>query len=134
MIPKTGVYLVSVPRQGRLIPGVMNIGLRPTFRDSDPKLTLEVHLLGVEENLYGGTLRVQFHRFLREERRFGSVDDLICQIREDVRRAEAEWPEERPVFGSDEDAREFVEKVDDDRRLRLAPALGLCYNGSRWRA
>mgnify|MGYP001174086050 CR=1 FL=1 len=98
MIPRRGVYLVSVPRQGRLIPGVMNIGLRPTFRDSDPKLTLEVHLLGVEENLYGRTLRVQFHRFLREERRFGSVDDLIRQIREDVRRAEAEWPEVEAGF------------------------------------
>ena len=66
--------------------------------------------MGVEENLYGRTFRVQFHRFLREERRFGSVDDLIRQIREDVRRAEAEWPEVEAGFRKDEDAREFVEK------------------------
>ncbi len=92
-VPKRGVYLVSVPRGGRVIPGVMNIGLRPTFRDPEPKLTLEVHLLGFEDHLYGETLRVHFHRFLREERRFDSVDELIRQIREDVRRAEAIWPE-----------------------------------------
>lgn len=97
-LPRQGVYLVSVTLRDREIPGVMNIGLRPTFRGADPKLTLEVHLLGVEENLYGQTLRVQFHRFLREERRFDSVDDLINQIREDVRRAEAQWPEAEAGF------------------------------------
>jgi riboflavin kinase / FMN adenylyltransferase len=98
-IPKRGVYLVSVSRGGREIPGVMNIGLRPTFRDPAPRLTLEVHLLGVGENLYGQTLRVHFHRFLREEKRFDSVDDLIRQIREDVRQAEAFWPEVKAGFG-----------------------------------
>ncbi|MFS8513252.1 MAG: bifunctional riboflavin kinase/FAD synthetase [Planifilum fulgidum] len=92
-VPKRGVYLVSATRGGRVIPGVMNIGLRPTFRDPEPKLTLEVHLLDFEDNLYGEILRVHFHRFLREERRFGSADDLVRQIREDVRRAEAIWPE-----------------------------------------
>ena len=92
-IPKRGVYLVSVALGDRWIPGVMNIGLRPTFQSPEPKLTLEVHLLRFEGDLYGKTLRVRFHRFLREERRFGSADDLVRQIREDVRRAEAIWPE-----------------------------------------
>ena len=44
-IPKRGVYLVSVTLGDRWIPGVMNIGLRPTFQSPEPKLTLEVHLL-----------------------------------------------------------------------------------------
>jgi riboflavin kinase/FMN adenylyltransferase len=94
-IPKNGVYLVSVFRGEQAVPGVMNIGFRPTFRDPDPRLTLEIHLLDVEENLYGQTLRVQFLRFLRDEMRFASVDDLVRQIREDIRQAKASWPEAR---------------------------------------
>lgn len=90
-VPKRGVYLVGVTRGDHLIPGVMNIGFRPTFGLNDPRLSLEVHLLGFEENLYGETLRVHFFRFLREERRFDSTADLIRQIREDVRQAEAFW-------------------------------------------
>jgi len=87
LIPKNGVYVVQVRRNGRIDAGVMNIGTRPTFDDPVPRHTLEVHLFDVNEDLYGQTLEVAFLHFLREEKRFDSVDALVKQIQEDVAQA-----------------------------------------------
>jgi riboflavin kinase/FMN adenylyltransferase len=87
LIPKNGVYVVQVRRNGRIDTGVMNIGTRPTFDDPVPRHTLEVHLFDVNEDLYGQTLEVAFLHFLREEKRFDSVDALVEQIRMDVAQA-----------------------------------------------
>ncbi|MBN2909373.1 bifunctional riboflavin kinase/FAD synthetase [Polycladomyces sp. WAk] len=87
LIPKNGVYVVQVRRNGRIETGVMNIGTRPTFDDPVPRHTLEVHLFDVNEDLYGQTLEVAFLHFLREEKRFDSVDALVKQIQEDVAQA-----------------------------------------------
>jgi riboflavin kinase/FMN adenylyltransferase len=87
LIPKNGVYVVQVRRNGRIDTGVMNIGNRPTFEDPVPRHTLEVHLFDVNEDLYGQTLEVAFLHFLREEKRFDSVDALVKQIRADVAQA-----------------------------------------------
>jgi riboflavin kinase / FMN adenylyltransferase len=87
LIPKNGVYVVQVRRDGRVDAGIMNIGIRPTFDDPVPRHTLEVHLFDVDEDLYGQTLEVAFLHFLREEKRFDSVDSLIQQIRTDAAQA-----------------------------------------------
>jgi riboflavin kinase/FMN adenylyltransferase len=87
LIPQNGVYVVQVRRNGRIDTGVMNIGTRPTFDDPVPRHTLEVHLFDVNEDLYGQTLEVAFLHFLREEKRFDSVDALVKQIQADVKQA-----------------------------------------------
>jgi riboflavin kinase / FMN adenylyltransferase len=89
-IPAHGVYIVQVEGAGKPRYGVMNIGVRPTFHDPEPRLSLEVHLLDTQENLYGRTLQVAFLRFLRPEKRFDSVTALVGQIRADERQAR-EW-------------------------------------------
>ncbi|PZN12044.1 MAG: bifunctional riboflavin kinase/FAD synthetase [Bacillota bacterium] len=94
VLPAEGVYAVWVAWNGRLWPGVANIGRRPTFGGGE--LRLEVHLLDVKEDLYGQSLRVGFVRRLREERRFSGPDELAAQIREDVRAAR-EWLREAPA-------------------------------------
>lgn len=78
------------PRLGAAVLGAANLGLNPTFRDDahagsgrEP-LMLEVHLLDVNEDLYGRTLRVEFVHRLRDERRFPNVDALKEQIARDV--------------------------------------------------
>src|SRR5437660_6065683 len=78
------------PRVGAAVLGAANLGLNPTFRDDahagsgrEP-LMLEVHLLDVDEDLYGRTLRVEFVHRLRDERRFPNVDALKEQIARDV--------------------------------------------------
>ena len=59
-----------------------NIGTCPTFDNQD--LSLEVHLINFNGDLYGEILTVEFVARLREERRFPSIGDLAAQIRADI--------------------------------------------------
>jgi riboflavin kinase/FMN adenylyltransferase len=80
--PRDGVWAVKVDGVGR---GVANLGTRPTV-DGGERL-LEVHLLGFSGDLYGKELRVSFRKFLRPERKFGSVEELREQIGRDAEEA-----------------------------------------------
>jgi riboflavin kinase/FMN adenylyltransferase len=62
--------------------GVSNVGTRPTFGGGDE--TIEVHLLDIDEDLYGRTMRVEFIHRLRSEQHFESVDALVVQIEKDI--------------------------------------------------
>ncbi len=95
--PALGVYAVRVAiappglRAGQTLAetadwldGVANLGLRPTFGGTEPRL--EVHLFDYAGDLYGRRLRVALIEFLRPERKFDGLDALKAQI---VRDAEA---------------------------------------------
>ncbi|NVN06461.1 bifunctional riboflavin kinase/FAD synthetase [Asaia spathodeae] len=87
--PARGVYAVTVHHpDGRVIPGVANIGRRPTINDGQES-RLEAHLFDTNEDLYGQTLEVSLHRLLREERRFDGLDALKAQIADDASQARA---------------------------------------------
>ena len=86
VIPRRGVYVTAtlINRQWRR--SVTNIGVRPTFGDRlEP--SVETHVMNWSGDLYGDVLRVRFLRRLRDERKFGSIDELKAQIRRDVERA-----------------------------------------------
>lgn len=91
LLPANGVYLVSSDIDGKTYYGMANIGLRPTFTD-DLIPTLEVHYLFMDMNLYERTLRVNFIKYIREERKFDSVDLFLSQVVED-RNVCLEWIE-----------------------------------------
>lgn len=82
--PLSGVYAVEVSGAGleRAV-GVANVGVRPTVDDSI-KANLEVHLLGRKIELYGQHIEVSFRHKLREEQKFGSVDELKQNIANDI--------------------------------------------------
>jgi riboflavin kinase / FMN adenylyltransferase len=86
LIPPHGVYATTASIDGIVYPGVTNIGLRPTFQDA-ATATIEVHVLGLDRDMYGQRMRVGFVQRLRDERRFPDVDALKGQIEADVRRA-----------------------------------------------
>ena len=86
LLPPHGVYATAVTIDDIVYPGVTNIGLRPTFNDAT-RATIEVHVLGVDRDLYGKRVRLGFIQRLRDERRFPDVDALKAQIDADVRRA-----------------------------------------------
>ncbi len=85
LVPKRGVYatLVTLP-DGRRRGGMMNIGRRPTFDEMD--VTVEVHVLDYEGDLYGASLSVQFLQRLRAEQKFESPEALAAQLSEDEER------------------------------------------------
>ena len=82
--PLSGVYAVEVSGGGlEQARGVANVGVRPTVDDSI-KANLEVHLLDREIELYGQHIEVTFRQKLREEQKFGSVDELRENIARDI--------------------------------------------------
>jgi riboflavin kinase/FMN adenylyltransferase len=85
LLPACGIYAVWVIKDGQKLSGVANIGTCPTFGNQE--LSLEVHLLDFNGDLYGELLQVEFVSRLREERRFPSIDELAAQIRSDMTEA-----------------------------------------------
>lgn len=89
-LPKNGVYAVMARVLGTedetWMRGVMNIGVRPTFAAGP---SVEVHLLDVNRDLYGATLRVECVARLRDEMRFDRVETLRAQIARDIEAARA---------------------------------------------
>ncbi len=95
LVPRHGVYAARVfLENGENYPAVTNIGVRPTVSEGN-RVSVESHLLDYEGNLYGRQARVEFHAFLREERRFEDMEALGRQIRRDAEAARA-WFEAHP--------------------------------------
>lgn len=89
--PLHGVYLVSVQlANGRHLPGVANIGTRPTV-DTTEQAHLEVHLLDFSGDLYGQHIAVTFHKKIRDEQRFESLSQLQHAIAADIAKAQTLW-------------------------------------------
>ena len=82
MLPPDGVYASTGRYDGRDYPGLVSIGTNPTF-DGRAR-TVEAWLLDFNGSLYGEELAVRDFRFLREQRRFASVGELLEQIRTDA--------------------------------------------------
>ena len=82
--PLSGVYVVEVAgiADGAL-PGVANVGTRPTIGDSI-RANLEVHVLDFDGQLYGKSLTVTFREKIRDEQKFESLDELQQQIHKDI--------------------------------------------------
>ena len=84
-IPKTGVY-AAFARCDFI--AVVNIGVRPTFHDSESgRQTIEAHIIGFSGNLYGKNLELDFYARLRDERAFDSPEALAAQIQRDIEEA-----------------------------------------------
>ncbi len=82
VLPPNGVYAALVDGA----PAVMNIGVRPSLTNIKQVLRVEVHFLDFEGDLYGNILEVTPVQKLREEQRFGSLEDLRTQIDRDIQR------------------------------------------------
>jgi len=88
-----GVFAVRVfGIDDRAWPGVASVGLRPTISQSGRWL-LEVHLFDFAASIYGRLVRVEFVQRLRDEEKFGTLDQLTEAIRNDAAQA-------RALFGS----------------------------------
>jgi riboflavin kinase/FMN adenylyltransferase len=79
--PSHGVYVTNCHLGGHTFAGVTNVGVRPTI--GDEKKSIETHLFDFSSDLYGKTIRVEFLKKLRDERRFPGMGELAAQIRRD---------------------------------------------------
>ncbi len=83
LIPRKGVYATTTVIDGCLRHSITNIGVKPTVGDNIKPLA-ETHILDYDGNLYGRTIKVEFHKFIRSEKKFSSVDELKKQISNDI--------------------------------------------------
>ncbi len=84
LVPGNGVYAVKVVnRQSSIVnlSGMMNIGLRPTV--DGKKRVIEVNIFDFDDDLYGQTLQVHLHHYLRGEIKFTGLDELKQQLQKD---------------------------------------------------
>ncbi len=84
LLPALGVYAgtVRLPGGSQYVSAI-NVGVRPTVELAGTVL-VEAHLLDFDDDIYGARIDVAFHQRLRGELRFGSIDELIAQLRRDV--------------------------------------------------
>jgi len=87
LVPKPGIYATWSRVEGRFYPGVVNIGMRPTFYDQPTTQTIEVHLLDFDQDIYGKDMRLFFVQRIRDEEKFNSADALMKQIRVDINKS-----------------------------------------------
>jgi riboflavin kinase / FMN adenylyltransferase len=86
LIPPGGVYATFATVDGIVYPAVTNIGVRPTFGEGEAQV-IETHVLDMDRDLYGKTMRLSFVQRMRDERAFPDVDALRAQIDADRRSA-----------------------------------------------
>ncbi len=84
IVPLRGVYGVGIALDGKMYKGVGNIGVNPTVV-SGGRESIEIHILALNQDLYGKTISVSFNKRIRDERKFESLDALKAQIERDIR-------------------------------------------------
>lgn len=88
VMPPSGVYaaVAFIDEGTEGMPAMVNIGFRPTFEGTGKESThqtVEAHIIGMDDELYGKRIRLEFVGRLRDERRFGSVEGLVEQLHKD---------------------------------------------------
>ena len=85
IFPGDGIYAAWARLDSGSYMAATSIGVRPTFDDGENR-TIEAYLLDFSEDIYDQTLRLEFVRRLRGEEKFDSIQALLNQMDEDVRR------------------------------------------------
>ena len=86
IIPAIGVYISQTTIHDMTYNSLTNIGINPTFNNGI-EINIETHLLDFDRDIYGEEVRVSFLSKIRDEKKFSSVNDLVCQIDNDVQTA-----------------------------------------------
>ncbi|GAB3067064.1 bifunctional riboflavin kinase/FAD synthetase [Virgibacillus ainsalahensis] len=83
LLPRPGIYAVKVLYKNEVYEGMANIGTNPTFTADRKDLSVEVNIFDYNNDLYGEELFVQWHKYMRAEEKYDSVEALVSQIAED---------------------------------------------------
>lgn len=85
LIPKVGIYATRVRIDKTIHNSVTYIGVRPTFDGTHQ--VVEVHVMDFNANIYGQNITVYFEKFLRDDRKFNTTDELVKHIQHDKNNA-----------------------------------------------
>jgi riboflavin kinase/FMN adenylyltransferase len=80
--PKFGVYKAILLIEGKEHPAILNFGIKPTFSGVQP--LFEVHIFNFNKEIYGKKIGVELLEFIREEKKFNSIEELKQQIEKDA--------------------------------------------------
>ena len=86
LYPPSGIYgafLQVSEKNSKVLYGVVNIGYNPTLKQ---EMSLEVHILDFDREVYGEKMYIQIVKFMRKEKKFSSIDELKATIQADVDR------------------------------------------------
>ncbi len=87
LVPKAGVYVTSSILNGNTVYGMTNIGTNPTIDAMDGSLKIETYYLDFHSDLYEHDVELFFHKRLRDEARFNSLDELKASMSQDEQQA-----------------------------------------------
>jgi len=79
LIPAIGVYAVKVKYGTQLYDGMLSIGKNPTVIENGP-ITIEVHIFEFNHEIYHKDLTIYFHKRLREEEKYDTLEALTAQL------------------------------------------------------
>ncbi|MCD6476265.1 MAG: bifunctional riboflavin kinase/FAD synthetase [Anaerolineaceae bacterium] len=80
-----GVYWTSLTLEGIEYPSITSVGTNPTFvQIENPPISVETHILDFDEDIYDKIVKIEFLQFIRDEKTFNSVPELVKQIDRDV--------------------------------------------------
>lgn len=79
--PQNGVYAVDLLIDKKIYRGMMNIGVRPTFKEKER--TLEVNIFDFDQDLYGEAIDILFLDRIRDEKKFSGMEELTAQLEND---------------------------------------------------
>ncbi len=82
-LPKHGVYITTVDVKGKTYFGLTNVGTKPTIDINFKEVLVETYIYDFDEMIYGEEIIVKFHKYLRSEDVFNTLDELIDQMKLD---------------------------------------------------
>ncbi len=85
-----GVYAGKAIVEDATYFAMINVGKNPTFYKDYP-ISIEAHILDFDHDIYGKTISLEFYRFLRSERKFVGVEELVQQLQLDVESTKSYW-------------------------------------------
>lgn len=83
IVPGSGVYAVETEIKGKRYAGMLNIGYKPTINNDKSNRSIEVHILNFKDDIYNENIRVCFHKRIRNEMKFRSLEKLKQQLIKD---------------------------------------------------
>lgn len=89
LIPLNGVYAVNVHVENdpNIYKGMLNIGFKPTLDDGKQNLSIEVHIIEFEGDIYDTKIKVDFKIRIRDEKQFKSLEALKMQLQKDFEKS-----------------------------------------------